>query len=186
MAKIVYPEKADFLPSKKHYLLRAGFLGVETNIDKTMLNLTNEIYLEAISLVVPEIIHQTLPVDATDDIQIPEKFHGINEITFFVSTIGKNIEKRIEEYNNSRETTRATLLDAWGSESIEELNNNFDRQLRKKYSKGTIRFSPGYSEIPLTENKKIIDFLQYNTVQAHPVSGMLSPQKSTVCMIGWY
>jgi len=186
MSKIVYPEKADFLPSKKHYLLRAGFLGVENKIDKIMLNLTNEIYLEAIPLAEPEIIHQTLPIRATGDIQIPKKFQGISQITFFVTTIGRNIEKRIEDYNKSGETTKATLLDAWGSESIEELNNNFDKQLRKKHSKGTMRFSPGYSEIHLNENKKIIDFLHCNTVKAHPVSGMLSPQKSTVCMIGWF
>jgi hypothetical protein len=49
-----------------------------------------------------------------------------------------------------------------------------------------MRFSPGYSDLNLSENKKIIDLLQCRIVSVHPISAMLSPQKSTVCMIGWY
>ncbi|MEA1884473.1 MAG: methionine synthase [Thermotogota bacterium] len=186
MANIFHPHKADYLPSKKHYLLRAGFKGVQNELDRTMLNLTNEIYLEAIPLVEAQIAHQTIAVENVGKIKIPMKFKGINRITYFVSTIGKKIEERIERYSHFGETTKAVLLDAWGSEALEELNENFDKFLRKKHHKGTMRFSPGYSDLNLSENKKIIDLLRCHIVSAHPISGMLSPQKSTVCMIGWY
>ena len=186
MGIIHHPKKADYLPSKKLYLLRAGFRGTRYELDQTMLDLTNAIYLEAIPLVKAEITHETVSVDNTGEIKIPKKFHGIRHITFFVSTIGDTIERQIETHNKQGETTKALLLDAWASESIEELNENFDKALRENHKQGTIRFSPGYSDVPLGENKKIIDFLNCKTVNAHPESGMLSPQKSTVCMIGWY
>lgn len=186
MAIIHHPEKVDYLPSKKLYLLRSGFKGTGHELDQTMLNLTNTIYLEAIPLVNAEITHETVSIDNTGEIKIPIKFHGIKHITFFVSTIGDKIEKKIETHNKQGETTKALLLDAWASESIEELNESFDKDLRKNHKQGTMRFSPGYSDVALVENKKIIDFLNCTTVKAHPLSGMLSPQKSTVCMIGWY
>jgi hypothetical protein len=186
LANIFYPDKADYLPSKKQYLLRAGFKGIQTKLERSMLNLTNEIYLEAIPLVEAQIDHLTIPVENVGKITIPEKFQGVSQITYFISTIGRRIEERIERYSDSGETTKAALLDAWASESLEELNENFDKQLRKKHHKGTMRFSPGYSDLNLSENKKIIDLLQCRIVSVHPISAMLSPQKSTVCMIGWY
>ena len=186
MAEVYYPDKADFVPSKKLYLLRAGFQGIQSTLDHRMQNLTNEIYLEAIPLVQSRITYQTLSIENIGEINIPAKFEGIKKITFFVSTIGYPIEKRIETYSKLGETTKALLLDAWASESIEELNEKFDKQLRRQDVEGTMRFSPGYSDIVLTENNKIIDLLQSDIVTAHPKSGMLSPQKSTVCMIGWY
>ncbi len=186
MANVFFPQKADFLPSKKMYLLRAGFSGIQTELDQKMLNLTNIIYLEAITLVNAEITYETLSIDDTGDIHIPKKFKEVKKITFFVSTIGNRIERRVEAYGKSGETAKAALLDAWASESIEELNDNFDQLLRKKHKKGTMRFSPGYSDVRLTENNKIIELLHCERVWAHPKSGMLIPQKSTVCMIGWY
>jgi len=181
-----YPNKADFLPSKKLYLLRAGFKQYGHELDKTMRQLTNDIYIEAIPLVEPKIIYITSTVDHVEDIQIPKIFAGIQTITFFISTLGIPIEERIEQYHESGNTTKATLLDAWASEAIEALNNHFDLSLRKNHQKGTMRFSPGYSEVLLTENNKIIRFLECEMVKAHSLSGMLTPQKSTICMIGWY
>jgi len=186
MTTIFHFKKGDWLPSKKLYLLRAGFQGVENKLDHNMLNLTNEIYLEAISLVHPKLFYQTVSVQTIRTITIPKQFEGISDITFFCSTLGGSIEKRIEAYSLSGETTKGALLDAWGSESLEALNDQFDKHLHQTHKKGTMRFSPGYSDVPLSENKRIIDFLHCPIVQAHPKSGMLIPQKSTVCMIGWY
>ena len=186
MTNVFHFEKRDWLPSKKLYLLRAGFQGVENKLDQNMMHLTNEIYLEAISLVQPQLFYQTVSVQKVLNISIPRQFEGISDVTFFVSTLGESIKKRAEAYSLSEETTKGAMLDAWASESLEALNDRFDNHLRHTHNKGTMRFSPGYADIPLSENKKIIDFLRCPIVQAHPKSGMLIPQKSTVCMIGWY
>ena len=186
MSEIFHPKKVDYLPSKKMYLLRAGFKGSKHNLDKTMLDLANEIYIESIPLVNAEIVYETVSIHNLKEIQVPKKFQGTQEITFFVSTIDKVIDNRIEKLYNNEQQTKAILMDAWASESIEELNERFDMSLREKHNKGTMRFSPGYGDIELTENNKIIKYLDCKTVKAHPISGMLIPQKSTVCMIGWY
>jgi len=186
MTHYFYPKKADFLPSKKLFLLRAGFKQRDHELNKTMRLLTNDIYIEAIPLVQPIIVYQTTASDRVADIQIPKIFKGIQTITFFISTLGTSIEERIDYYHESGDTTKAMLLDAWASEAIEALNDHFDLSLRKNHQKGTMRFSPGYSEVALTENNKIIRFLECKIVKAHSLSGMLTPQKSTVCMIGWY
>src|SRR6056297_3551457 len=112
MANVYYPEKGDYLPSKKLYLLRAGFKGSRYQLDQTMRNLTNAIYLEAIQLVKAEITYETVSIENTEEIAIPTKFQGVKHITFFVSTIGDAIDGQIKFYNQQGETTKALLLDA--------------------------------------------------------------------------
>lgn len=186
MPEIFYPEREQFLPSKKMYLLRAGFKGTEYTLDRKMRIITNDAYLNAMKIVRPEIKHETVLISELENISIPGKFIGIAKITLFVSTMGETIDKQIEAYYKNGETTMAILTDAWASEAVEELNEGFDRLLRQNHKKGTMRFSPGYGDVDIKENIKILEFLKYKKVRAHPKSGMLIPQKSTVCMIGWY
>ncbi len=77
------------------------------------------------------------------------------------------------------------ILDAWGSEAVEELNESFDKKLREQYGKGTMRFSPGYGDVDVRMNKyfvkKLLGIDEIDVLE----SGILVPRKSTVCMIGW-
>ncbi len=186
MPEIFYPERELFLPSKKMYLLRAGFKGKEYTLERKMRIITNDVYLSSMEIVSPEIKHETVSISELGNIKIPGKFTGISNITLFVSTMGQEIDEQIETYHKNGETTMAILTDAWASEAIEELNERFDDHLRKTYKNGTMRFSPGYDDVDIRENIKILEFLKHKKVRAHPKSGMLIPQKSTVCMIGWY
>lgn len=186
ISKIYYPSKSEILPSKKMYYLRAGFYGKENTFNKNMRNILNEIYIEAMELAESVLYYKTLKLSDLKKFEIPEKFGEVKTLTYFASTIGKKIDEKIDFYQQTGEILKASLLDAWGSESIEEVNNCFDKNLRIKHGNGTMRFSPGYGDISLLENMKIIKLLDAEGLETHSKSGVLIPQKSTVCMIGWY
>jgi len=168
------------------FLLRAGFHGKTSHFDENMRDIVNQVYIEGMNLVESVVYSDTFKISNLNTMIIPEKFNGIKYLTYFCSTIGSEIDDRIDDYQNRGEILRASLLDAWGSESVEEINNQYDILLRRKYGEGTMRFSPGYGEVSLLENIKIIALLNAEKISAHIKSGVLIPQKSTVCMIGWY
>ena len=81
----------------------------------------------------------------------------------------------------------STLLDAWASEAIEALNSTFDEKLRKQFGQGTRRFSPGYDDIDIRKNYDIVkNLLKTDIVTVNQNTGIITPRKSTICMIGWY
>ena len=157
-----------------------------------MMDLANRIYLEAIELADPKVLLRTYGMDDMGTLNLPKSFSGCREITLFVSTLGKRIDDKITEYSNYGKTLLATLLDAWGSESVEAINESVDDRIRKKMKRespsknGTRRFSPGYGSVSVLENIKILNKLDCDFVDAKENSGVLIPVKSTTCMIGWY
>jgi len=188
---IVSIDKRDFLPSKTLYLLRAGFKGRTIKADEYMIDLANKIYLEAIKLVDSKVLLRTYGIHDVSPLNLPESFSRCMEVTLFVSTLGKRIDDKINEYSNNGKTLQATLLDAWGSESVESINERVDERIREKMrresptKKGTRRFSPGYGSVSILENIKILRKLGCDFVDAKENSGVLIPVKSTTCMIGW-
>jgi hypothetical protein len=157
-------------------------------MDKKMRDTLNEIYIEGMKLTKALVYYDTYKISELSQYEIPEKFKNIDYMTYFCSSIGDDVDKKIEEYQQNGEILKASFLDAWGSESVEEINEQFDQKLRENYGEGTMRFSPGYGEITIFENIKILHLLgvDENRITTHPKSGVLIPQKSTVCMIGWH
>ncbi len=185
MSNIYIPQKNDFMPPKRNYLMRAGFRGYNFGIDVKMRKIINDIYLLGIELCSPVLFYVTLNSEEFNLIKIPESFAGIKSITVFASTLGRKIDEKISELSDSSRILEASLLDSWASESLEFLNEIFDSEIRGK-RKGTIRFSPGYGDLDITENIGIINILDQSEISVSGKTGLLSPRKSTVCMIGWY
>lgn len=184
--KIFIPEKTDIMPAKKLFLYRAGFKGSKIEMDDAMRDNVNSIYLYGLEIAKPQLFYKTLPVNEIPERIIPGVFNGIKKITIFVSTLGYKIDEEIENLIKKEQMLKASLLDAWGSESIEALNERFDAKLRTKNGKGTMRFSPGYGDVDIRVNTDILRLLNVVEVMSDSKTGILKPRKSTTCLIGWY
>lgn len=184
--KTFIPKKTDIMPVKKVFLYRAGFKGSKIEMDDTMRDNVNSIYLYGLEIAEPKLFYKTFSVNEIPERIIPGVFNGIRRITIFVSTLGYKIDEEIENLIKKEQMLKASLLDAWGSESIEVLNERFDARLRAKNGKGTMRFSPGYGDVDIRVNTDILKLLNVVEVISDSKTGILKPRKSTTCLIGWY
>ncbi|MBN2724215.1 MAG: methionine synthase [Deltaproteobacteria bacterium] len=173
------------MPLKKLYYNRAR-IGRDLSPNDPVKKIADEIYKEGLKLAKGILYHHTFKINDIPQELIPAKFSGCRSITMFASTIGSEITERVEYYLNTEKILQGTLLDSWGSESLEMLNDSFDEILREKYGQGTIRFSPGYGDIPVSRNELFLQLLKISGVTSNKETGILNPIKSTTCMIGWH
>lgn len=109
------------------------------------------------------------------------------KVTLFVVSIGPNLEKRIKE---SASITNAAILDAVGSAAVEsavdyinELTNSRAREAGLKTLK---RFSPGYGDWELKEQKGLLHQLNASQIGVTLTSShLMQPEKSVSGAIGW-
>lgn len=178
-------EAFEIMPSKRVYLFRAGFKGTEIILDKSMEEAVNQIYAEGLELAQPRLYYRTLAKHEVSARLIPDLYSKCQYLTFWVSTLGSEIDEGIQRYIRQEKILLSTLLDAWASEALEELNDSFHEHLQSKYGVGKRRFSPGFGDLDLRVNQELIQMLQVSEVTANRETGILSPIKSTTCLIGW-
>lgn len=175
----------EIMPSKRAYLFRAGFKGIEIILDKSMEEVVNLIYSEGLELAQPRLFYRTLQRKEVPSKLIPDLYSKCHYLTFWVSTLGSKVDKGIQWYIQQEKVLLGTLLDAWASEALEELNDSFHKHLQSQYGVGKRRFSPGFGDLDLRVNQDLIQMLQVSEVTANCKTGILSPMKSTTCLIGW-
>ncbi len=195
IVEVFTPDINSVLPSKRKYLFRAGLKSFP-EAHELLGQTVNSMYKIGIKVASPQVIHALFNVQEIEKELIPSNFTRISKISFFASTIGSDIDTQIEEFLKQEKVLEASLLDAWGSESVEALNKWFDTKLRDRYGKGTMRFSPGYDDLDVTKNISLLKLLQMENneviqkdiarIHADPRSGILFPKKSTTCLIGWF
>ena len=111
-------------------------------------------------------------------------------VTLFLVTIGPKLEKRIQEFTKDGSMSNAAILDTVGSVAVESavnyVNELITTNARKSGYKTIKRFSPGYGDWQLKEQKGLFKVL--NAKQAGvALSGgyQMQPQKSVSGVIGW-
>ena len=185
MTSLYVPGKNECMPKKNILFARVGVRYSKGVEDAELLKKANAIFLEGIKVITPEVCHETfdkakLPVEL-----MPESFSQAKKISVFLSSLGPDIVKLVDEYTKAGKVFDAFLLDSWASESLEALNDSFDRKLREEFGEGTRRFSPGYGKVDVRMNRYIVEeLLEVDSVKVLE-SGFLVPRKTTTCMIGW-
>jgi len=111
------------------------------------------------------------------------------EAVCFVGTIGSKLEEEIRASMLKGLMTRAYILDAIGSMSVEGMIKNFHHFLGESYArenKGvTLRFSPGYCDWALEEQKKIFSLFAGRETGVQLTDSLLMlPRKSISGIIG--
>ncbi len=114
---------------------------------------------------------------------------GCDEIILFAATIGSSFDRLIGKYNIIS-PARAVLLQAFGSERVEALCDEFCRDMAESEgANGNIlrpRFSPGYGDLPLEVQRDVFAALDpvKNIGVSLNDSLFMTPTKSVTAIIG--
>ena len=107
----------------------------------------------------------------------------------FVGTIGRGVEGEINRLTRENSLADAYILDALGSVAVESMVGQFQQQMNGKYKKQgksvTLRFSPGYCDWPITEQKKLFRVFDHHDIDVDLLdSCLMRPRKSISGIFG--
>lgn len=159
---------------------------------------------EGYGLIAPAAVYATLRIDTCGEgvvtfidsaFSIPgekvaELLRPCVTATLMAATIGSSLPAETVRLMDAGRMTEAMILDAFGSEAADEAVNVLCGMLRKDGARErlvmTRRFSPGYGDWPITEQRRILDVCNAGRigVGVSPES-ILVPEKSVTAVAGW-
>ena len=175
-----------------------------TKIDSQVEGLIDHLIDVGRSLAVPKAVYRDFLVKSiTDHAVVLEgasfdllggstvhRLWNTKRVTLLAVTIGSQLEKKIKEFTNQTSLSNAAILDAVGSVAVESvvgyLNDLTVKRAKEAGLKTTKRFSPGYGDWLIKEQKGLLNLLQAARIGINLTSSFLmQPQKSVTAAIGW-
>ncbi|NLO89496.1 MAG: hypothetical protein GX088_04110 [Clostridia bacterium] len=183
------------------------YLGIkgDKQIDPFFVELVHRIISYSLSYIEPKGLYHTLDVENISEDKVLFKntkfqlkgekitryMSRCRKITFLAVTIGEEIDKMIEQFFNEGKSTEAVILDAVGSDAVEQAANWIDNAVKnqakvKGYSTLS-RVSPGYGLWDIEANLDISRLLNAEEEIGLRVleSFQLVPRKSVIAAKGW-
>lgn len=118
---------------------------------------------------------------------IRDHLRGCDQVILMAATLGAEAEALIRRAQK-RDMADALILDAVGSAAIENVCDNLCADLAETLSPRclTERFSPGYGDLPLSEQETIFRILELERRIGVSLTagGLMIPQKSVTAFIG--
>jgi 5-methyltetrahydrofolate--homocysteine methyltransferase len=112
---------------------------------------------------------------------------GCEQLILMAATLGAEAEALLRR-SQSRSMADAVILDAVASAAIENVCDNLCADLERTFFPRflTGRYSPGYGDLPLSEQEKICRILDLNRRIGVSLTegGLMIPQKSVTAFIG--
>jgi hypothetical protein len=113
------------------------------------------------------------------------------KIICFVTTIGGEIDLEINRMMRQGHLSEAFIMDALASVAVESAAEQFHRRMEREYSLRdravTLRFSPGYCDWPVQEQRKLFELFGSNTAGVVlKDSCLMIPRKSISAVFGVY
>lgn len=123
--------------------------------------------------------------------KLSRALHDSEELICFLTTIGKEIDFEINRVVRKGRVSRAFVMDALGSVAVESIAEQFQRRMEDKYSEHdmavTLRFSPGYCDWPIREQRNLFRLFDSNTAGIELTdSCLMMPRKSISAVFGLY
>jgi hypothetical protein len=112
-----------------------------------------------------------------------------DEAVCFIATIGDEIEREISRLTAQNRLSDAFIVDTLGSLLVEGLVNQFQEEMRSRYRlqgrAASLRFSPGYCDWPIDQQKKIFDLFAQALLEVRlSETCLMSPRKSISGVFG--
>jgi hypothetical protein len=109
--------------------------------------------------------------------------------TVFVATIGRSLDRKIAELQKCSRMSDAYLYDAIGSVAVEDtldmFQHGYEDSFRKLHQKTTPRFSPGYCDWKVQEQKKLFKLVKSEIINVSlQPSCLMTPRKSISGLFG--
>jgi hypothetical protein len=114
---------------------------------------------------------------------------GARNIAVFICTAGERFSRLSEKFNSEKDYLKGYIVDTFGSVTAEKtadfLQKNLQTECRKNGFEITNRYSPGYCNWTLSQQKQLFDFLPDNKCDISLTESMLmKPVKSISGIIG--
>ena len=120
---------------------------------------------------------------------IPAMLEPCEEVVLFGATLGPGVERLMMRYEVVN-AADSVIMDACASTAIENICNNFESDMRRAVeAEGrylTDRFSPGYGDLPITEQPKffaLLDMTRRIGVSL-TLTTIMVPRKSVTAIMG--
>ncbi|MCC0633133.1 vitamin B12 dependent-methionine synthase activation domain-containing protein [Clostridioides sp. ZZV15-6388] len=120
---------------------------------------------------------------------IYELLKNCDECVIMAATLGIEVEKEIKRYSYS-DLTKGLIIDSCGTTAIEEVcdivQNNIEKVFSEQNKFITMRYSPGYGDLPIEKNIDILNVLNAQKQIGLTITsnGIMIPRKSVVAIIG--
>lgn len=112
---------------------------------------------------------------------------GCSKAVLFAATLGSGVDALLRKLQITN-MPKALLTDAMAGAAIEQICNDFQEELQGRFPamQQTMRYSPGYGDLPLTLQKELLATLEAGKRIGLSVteSNMLTPLKSVTAIIG--
>ncbi len=153
------------------------------------------------SLIDPKGIYESFPIQIEKGytIDIKEGFRisskklskwlgDSTHLAVMAVTIGDRLEKKASDLLRRGESARGYILDAIGSHAVERVAELMEQKIRRESDfRNKKRFSCGYSDWDLSDQKKILDLIKGEQIGIKVnKNSMMIPKKSITAVIGIY
>lgn len=187
-------EGLDVMPRMKLVLARAGHAASLASLPEEMRREADLAYAEGKRLARYEASVACGPPGSFPPESAPGEFYGCDLACVFASSLGAGVDAETEALFARGASLKAVLLDAWASESLEAFNESIHAALAAQAAaEGLLpvrmnrveRFSPGYGGVSVLANHALVSALPGGPAEASEKTGILSPRKSTVCLLAF-
>lgn len=164
--------------------------------DERLLNLIDECCEEVNSCVNPKTLHRIFDCTVKEDSlivgdyifkskRLAENLKGCRRVCIFGATLGTECDRLLRTYSAS-DITRSMVLQACLASKIEEVCDSLEDTLKAEGMSLRQRYSPGYFDLDITENKKIFELLELTKRIGLAITDtcQMVPTKSVTAFIG--
>jgi hypothetical protein len=121
--------------------------------------------------------------------KLAKTLKNAEKIVCFVGTIGTGVENEINRLLGKQKLADAYILDAMASVAVENMIDRFQNLMETRFSAEdrtvTQRFSPGYCDWPLTQQKKLFNIFDTKEIDVELLdSCLMKPRKSISGVFG--
>lgn len=175
-----------------------------TLVDERTSDLINKLIEEGKTLLEPKVLYKDYSVKSIGGQSVvleacgftllgkstEHRLWNAKKVTLFAATIGPALEKKIQELTKQGNIANAAILDAIGSVAVEAVvgfvNDEANRRAKEAGFKTVNRFSPGYGDWELKEQKGLLQQLNSSQIGISVTSAyLMQPEKSVSGAIGW-
>lgn len=122
--------------------------------------------------------------------KIAKTLKDCSEVVCFIATIDHGVEEEVHGLMDENRLSDAYILDSMGSVAVENMVNQFHERMEKRYKEEgksvTLRFSPGYCDWQISEQKKLFNLFDQEevAVELRDDSCLMAPRKSVSGVFG--